>query len=630
MSRTYEKACILAEKIFPISPPKETRKKYEEAIKFSHLNITPVGAFSLAILATLLIVSIPMALIIYFDLIYPGLILLILVFAAVTFYLLYDYPLHYATTFKINASAEMALCIVYIATSMKISPNLEKAIEFAAKNLRGPLAYDLKLLLWNVLTGKHTLEEVLDEFMDKWKRENEEFTEALYLIKTSSVRKAKREEILNEAIRVMLDGTKEKMQKFARELSTPVTAINALGILLPLIGITFFPLMSIFLPELVQPSVLIVGYVVILPLVVFLLMKSYLEKRPYTFHQPDITKHPKFRKEKFLSKDLFVAIFIATIGIYLGWSLLLPIEARFTSLQLYFSFIITWGIVLGVAYFAFSKVRGKLELRDEIARIESEFPEALVLVGTRLSLGVPLENVLDETVPKIKHLKVSGFFKNILHNIRTLNMNFEQAIFDKTRGAIIFYPSTILTAIMKAVTDIYAKGAEIVSKTMVTVSQFLKNVHSVEENLKDMLSEVTSSIHLQMLLLAPLSTGVVVALAAIITEMIMILGSAAKLYEKIAGYGALSAVGGGILAGFINTEKILPVHVLQVTIGVYLIEIVALMASFASRIENGEENILKMRLVARMVLLAALIYTVVAIGLYSTISSMLSKFFVRT
>jgi hypothetical protein len=388
--------------------------------------------------------------------------------------------------------------------------------------------------------------------------------------------------------------------------------------------------MSIFLPELVQPLALIVGYVVILPLVVFLLMKSYLEKRPYTFHQPDITKHPKFRKEKFLNKDLFIAIFFASVGIYLGLSLLLPIGARFTPLQLYFSFIITWGIVLGVVYFAYSKVRGKLELRDEIAKIESEFPEALVLIGTRLSLGIPLENVLDKTIPKIKHLKVSGFFKNIVHNIRILNMNFEQAIFDKERGAIIFYPSTILTAIMKAITDIYAKGAEIVSKTMVTVSQFLKNVHSVEESLRDMLSEVTSSIHLQMLLLAPLSAGVVVALAAIIVEMIMILGSAAKLYESIAGYGALSAAGGGILAGFINTEKIIPVHVLQVTIGIYLVEIVALMASFTSRIENGEESILKMRLIARMVLLAALIYTVVTVGLYSTISSMLAKFFVKT
>lgn len=627
MVRFYERACILAEKFFPISPPKETKKKYEKAIKFSHLNVTPVGAFSLAILATFLVVGIPLAITIYFNLLYGGLILLILVFGAVTFYLLYDYPMHYATTFKINATAEMALCVVYMATSMRITPNLEKAIEFAAKNLRGPLAYDLKLLLWDVLTGKYSLEVALDNFIEKWKRENEEFTDSLYLIKMSSVRKARREEILDEAIRVMLDGTKERMQRFARELSTPITVINALGILLPLIGITFFPLMSIFLPELIQPLALVVGYTVILPLVVFFLMKTYLEKRPYTFHQPDITKHPKFKEEKFFNKNLVISILIPSICIFLGISFLLPFE-KFTSGQLYFSFILTWGIGLGVVYFALSKIRGKLALREEIVRIESEFPETLVQLGTRLSLGIPLESTLEETIPRIKHLKVSGFFKHIIHNIKSLNMTFEQAIFDKKRGAIIFYPSAIIQAIMRVVTDIYVRGTEIVSKTMTTVSQFLKNIHAVEESLKDMLSEVTSSIHLQMLLLAPLSAGVVVALAAVITEMILILGSAARLYEAMAGYGAISAAGGGILAGFINTEKLIPVPLLQVIIGIYLIEIVGLMASFTSRIENGEENILKMRLVARMILFGLLVYTLVAVGLYSTISSMLAKFFV--
>ncbi|MDI6807205.1 MAG: hypothetical protein QMD14_05390 [Candidatus Aenigmarchaeota archaeon] len=626
----YEPACKLAETIFSISPPKGIKKRYEEAIKFSHLNVTPVGAFSLALQAALLVITIPIILAIAFDLLYPALFLLILIFGAVVFYLLYDYPFHYASVFRINASAEMTLCILYMATSMKISPNLERAIDYAARNLRGPLAYDLKLLLWSVLTGKESMEKALDTFIDKWKRDNEEFTEAIYLVKESSYRTAaKRDEILSEAIRVILDGTKERMRAFARELTTPVTAINALVILLPLIGIVFFPLMSIFLPELIQPLTLAVGYTILLPLVAYFLMKSYLEKRPYTFHQPDITRHPKFREKKFIFKELYLTLLIFGITAYLGVSLLLPIEARFTSEQLYLSFIITCGIALGVVYYSFSIITGKLKLRDEIARIESELPEALVQVGTKLSLGLPLEKVLEETAPKIKHLSISKFLHEITHNIRSLHMTFEQAVFDKTRGAINFYPSTMLAAIMKAITEIYRKGTEIVSKSMMAVSMFLKNIHSVEEDLKTMLSEVTSSMHLQTILLAPLSAGVVVALAALITEMILVLGGAAKLYEGIGGYGALSTAGSGILTGFINTEKIIPVHFFQIIVGIYLIEIVILMSIFISRIENGEENILKFRLIARRVLFAMVVYVIITVGIYSALSGMMKVMWLK-
>ncbi len=57
----YEKACNVAGKIFPISPPSSIGKKYQQAIGFSHMNVTPKQAFSLAILATLLILIPPSA-----------------------------------------------------------------------------------------------------------------------------------------------------------------------------------------------------------------------------------------------------------------------------------------------------------------------------------------------------------------------------------------------------------------------------------------------------------------------------------------------------------------------------------------------------------------------------------------
>ncbi|MEM7825401.1 MAG: hypothetical protein QW412_00900, partial [Candidatus Aenigmatarchaeota archaeon] len=62
----YENLCNSCEKILPIKPWKSLEKQYDEVIKFSHLNITPTGAFSLAFIATLIIILIPLVFIVIF------------------------------------------------------------------------------------------------------------------------------------------------------------------------------------------------------------------------------------------------------------------------------------------------------------------------------------------------------------------------------------------------------------------------------------------------------------------------------------------------------------------------------------------------------------------------------------
>jgi len=622
----YEYLCYVTEEMFKISPWKSLNKEYKKAIIFSHLKITPEGAFSLTILATALTIVIPTLLMITFNFLHGGLLLFIGIFAAIVFYYLYTYPMHYATVFRIKASSEMTLCILYMVTSMKISPNLERAIEFATRNLRGPLALDLKKLLWEIYAGKYTTEQGLDVLMEKWERENEEFTEALYLIKNSPfVAHKKQEDILDEAIWVILAGTKDRMKGFARKLRTPVLIINTMGILLPLLGVVFFPLMAMFLPELIQPYALGIGYTVILPFIVYALMKKYLEERPYSFHQPDLSQHPKFKKEKPINKELITTIVICFLFSLMGIMLLLPIKLFFSAEQLYLSLIVTWGIAAGIIYYCITTVRNKLELREEIIKIESEFGEALYQLGSRSTMGIPLENVLKEIVPKIKHLKISKFFKNIIYNIENFGMTLERAVFDKKTGAINYYPSVMIDALMRAIIGIQKRGGfRILSKITISISTYLKNIKSVEEDLNDMLGEVTASLHIQSILLAPLTAGIVVALAAIIMEMLIMFGGVSDpLYNSMEGYGVAGAAGGGLLTAFINLDEMIPIHIFQIIVGIYMIEIVVLMTIFLSLIENGDENILKRSLIGRRLLISTILYTIIMILVYSMFTALI-------
>ena len=96
----------------------------------------------------------------------------------------------------------------YMIVSLRLTPNLENAIKFAAENLSGPVGRDLKKMMWGLSTGKYlNPEELLDELASKWRQENLEFYQAIDMMKTSMMERGeKRERTLDESINVLLEG----------------------------------------------------------------------------------------------------------------------------------------------------------------------------------------------------------------------------------------------------------------------------------------------------------------------------------------------------------------------------------------------------------------------------------------
>lgn len=621
----YEKACSITEKILPISPWKSLEDKYYEAIKFSHLKVSPKGAFSLMIIATLLITVLPSAISIAFNAFSMASVLLIMVMGAVVFYYFYDYPFHFSIMFRIKASSEMVLAIVYMTISMRVSPNIENAIEFSANNLRGPLSVDLHQLLWDIYLRKFdSAAAALDSFIDKWKRDNKEFAESIYLIKNSVIESSvRREQVLDEAVSVILKGTKARMKNYAQDLKTPVMVMNALGILLPIIGLVFLPMMAVFMPDTIQPIFIAIGYNIMLPLIVYWIMKIYLEKRPYGFHQPDLSKHPKFVSEKnwlYPAVGIAVALPFVIIGL---WQILSSGEI-FSFEQLVYSMMITLGICFGIVSYSILYSVRKTKIRDEVVSIESEFAEVLFQLGNQITRGIPLEKTLKNISPQIKNLKVSKFFDKILYNIETFGMTLDQAVFDKDVGAIRDYPSMMISAIMHAVVEISKRGMNTASKAMITISNYLKDSREVEEYLKEMLGEVTSTMSMQAILLAPLSSGIVVALAAMIMRMMVMLGGMVEnLYGNLSSYGSLGAAGGGLFTTILNLDKMIPVHTFQLIVGIYMVEVVSMIAIFISIIDNGDEKLLKRMNLGKTLLMSTAIYAVITLVFYQVLSSLI-------
>jgi len=620
----YEAACGYADRLLHIPPWKGLEAKYAEAINFSHLKVTPRSAFSLVVLATLVAALVPAAIAIPLQQL-SSVSVIIAILAAAVFFYMYDYPTHYATVFRIKASAEMVLAIVYMTISMRISPNIENAIKFAADNLSGSLALDLKQLLWDIYTRKYnTAADGLDFFIRKWKRENNEFADAMYLVKTSTVEsQSRRDRALDEAVSVILQGTRDRMKDYSLELRTPVTVINALGILLPVIGLVFLPMMGVFMPEAIQPAFIAVGYNVMLPLVVYWMMSAYLDKRPYGFHNPDLSEHPKFRMEKtwlYPAAGLLVALPLVGLGV----ARMLTVQSSFSFDQLIASLLVSAGVCGGIVAYSITYAIRKMQLRAEIVQIEDEFAEVLFQLGNQLTRGIPFETTLRNVTPQIRNLRISKFFDRVLYNIETFGMTLEQAVFDETQGAIHEYPSKLIKAIMHAVVEISKRGMDTTSRAMITISTYMKNSRSVEAELKDMLGEVTSTMQMQAMLLAPLSSGIVVALAALMMNMLVTLNRTVEsMYGAFSGSGAFGQVSGGIFGSVLNIDKMMPVQTFQLIVSLYMIEVVGMLAVFLSIIQNGDEDLMKRMSLGKTLLLAFAIYAIVMVAGYSIFTSLI-------
>src|SRR3989338_7389409 len=185
----------------------------------------------------------------------------------------------------------------YMISSMRLVPNMEKAVEFTATHGRGKIAEDMKKLIWDVQIGKYlSIEEGLDVLAYNWGKYNDDFKQALMIIRSSLLEGdgAKREALLEKASEDVLEGSKEKMDHFARGLSQPTVYLYYFGVLLPLMLAIVLPIGGTLAGgdfPLARPEVLALIYIVGLPLGLFILGSAILGSRPPTYIPPEIDEN---------------------------------------------------------------------------------------------------------------------------------------------------------------------------------------------------------------------------------------------------------------------------------------------------------------------------------------------------
>lgn len=216
-------------------------------------------------------------------------------FIAIALYLTYyvqQYPLNAAKKEQTKALGYVPEIVGYMAMSMKLVPNLEKSIEFAAQHGRGKIAEDFRRLLWETQIGLfHSLSEGLDDLAYRWGQFSSEFKQALMMVRASVLEntEAKRYQLLDKTMETVLDSIKNKMEQYARNLSQPSTMLFYVGVLLPLILIIILPVGSAFSgTSMAMPGILIAIYNIIIPIVTIIFARQVISQRPPTYIPPKI------------------------------------------------------------------------------------------------------------------------------------------------------------------------------------------------------------------------------------------------------------------------------------------------------------------------------------------------------
>ena len=614
--QVWEQWSILSHKILKLKAPQSYEREARPILEELNSPVTPSQTYSASILSPIILFPLSF-LFLKLSILY---VLIFMMFAVYSFFYFRNAPKIALKERRVKAGSELILGILYIVIYMRNTSNLEGAIRFAADNLTGPLGEDFKKMLWDVETKKYvSIQQALDNYVIKWKGINDSFVDAIYLIETSMVQRSedRRINMLDKALERVLTGTHSIMVKYTNGLRTPVRAVFMLGITLPILSMVMLPLVAVFLSSLITPAVLITFYDVLLPILVLYLVHQILSTRPTAFPPIDLSKHPLLPKSFHFkifgieASAIWPAIIVPLFLIIPG--MLYRPGPMPSETDVLFSMILTFGIALIPIIFSQFSTGKRMIVRNAIMELEREFSYVTFQLSNRLAEGFPPEVAMIKTAEVMKGAKISKFVEIIRWNITRVGLPLKDAIFDEKYGAIRAFPSSLVRAVMSVLVESVKKSGKVAAIALSSVSEYLEKVNEIKEKIMDVLSDTVSTLKFQTTFVAPVIAGIIVGLTGMIMIVLSVLSSKIQyLYQTSA---SVSSVPMGMFGlGFFNMSQSIPLFTFSSVVGFYIIEFTLISIYLESKIENGDDTLALMNQIRKVLLIAILIFVVIAIG----------------
>lgn len=525
-----------------------------------------------------------------------------------------EYPKIHAKFMKIHSLGDIPEIQSYIVMSMKLVPNMERAITFAAENSQRPLAKDIKKLIWDIHIRIYSgIDEALIAFANQWGKNSEYFKRSLHLVKSSTNEpdEAQRVMTLNKSLDIVLDGTKTLMDGFAARLKTPTYVLYSIFILIPLALVALLPAVSIVGIN-IDLITLVLIYDIVLPLATFLYSEYILLQKPATFAPPVISdKHPELSTMKSVRKTAIIVALAAGalvglsgyILLYLGNPFGIISQEAMTGLVPP-TFPVVWAVTVMITVYCTGVYTPIKKIRDGIKQIENEFADALFILGRRISEGRSAEEAFAHTSGTMKGSKIGEAFADVARNLTGMRTTLHGAIFNEEYGAFKDIYSDRVHTTMRLFTESVHKSHEAAGMAIIKLADHLKELQDVEINIKRSLYDVTSTMKSTAMIFAPLIGGVTLALSEVIQKILNNIAKESMLLPEEFGIGnIMKQVGTGM------TQSVPPDAFLLV-IGIYMVILVIILTRFAGGIEYGGDRPQVMYDIGQMLPVSILVFTI--------------------
>jgi hypothetical protein len=263
--------------------------------------------------------------------------------------------------------------------------------------------------------------------------------------------------------------------------------------------------------------------------------------------------------------------------------------------------------------------------------MEDEFKESMYMIASRMGENKPVENALKQAKDYLPNLLVSKrIFGKTVENIELMGLPLETAVFDPVYGAMKGIPSKTLSTAMRLLVDSVNLGVEVASRTLMSLSLQMDNMDKVNKALKDLVSDVTTTMQTMAVFIAPMVLGITTALQKVV---IMTLSSV------VADPSIESATDVGQLAGDLgvsattNLNSLFKVSIdsfksfatpldYLLIVGVYVGCIVFILTYFTTKIQEDNDLVFKINL-AKTLPIAMIVYLVTTIVANIAIASVM-------
>ncbi len=569
--------------------------QFINSLKFTGLDVEPyeviLASYAGAAIAFLISIAIDVIIFYFhaFSIESIGILtLMLMVIATMAFPLaalqfLSEYPKTKAEYMKIHSLGDIPEVLSYIVMYLKLVPNMEDGIRFAARESNTSLGKDLKKLVWDVEVRVYrSMDDAITSFANLWGEWSDYFKRAIHLIRSAVDEKSKSERnvTLDRALDIVMEGTKDRMADFVNKLHQPTLVVYSIGVMIPLALIAMMPASSIVGLKVSVLQIFLL-YDVILPIILFFYIRKILLLRPAAFNPPIIPRsHPELknvdRKKNFM-EALAAGIFFV-VG-YIGDAKIASISF-FDPLSHYIpsALFLLWGVAASISIYCLKTYAPHKKIRDEIREMEKEFSDSLYVIGKRIGEGRPAEEAFNYASKTMEGSNMGRIFALTSFNLTSIRTSLHGALFDKKFGSLRHVYSDRIRAVMHLFVEGVKKSYEEAGMAAVKMAEHLKQLQEVERRIKNSLGTLTAVLRSTATAFAPLIAGITLG----ITELI----------SKVVGNMDLSGISeNDFISGTSNFSFNINPEYFILVVGIYVIQLVFLLIRFANGIDEGDDKV---------------------------------------